>query len=160
MPDSVRFLLERLKDEGDRTAKFFLSLSSEDWHKKIYSEGATWTVRQVLAHFVMAEEGILDLIEDIRAGGSGVPPDFNLNAYNERRVARLDEVNPAQLIERFQEQRRATIQKVSQLKEGDLNKIGRHPFLGMASIEEIVRLIYRHNQIHQRDVRKVISTGA
>jgi hypothetical protein len=31
---------------------------------------------------------------------------------------------------------------------------GRHPFLGRAPLSEIIKIIYRHNQIHLREIRQ------
>jgi hypothetical protein len=42
------------------------------------------------------------------------------------------------------------------LQESDLELQGRHPFLGMTSIREMVKMLYLHNQIHYRDLKKVL----
>jgi len=42
---------------------------------------------------------------------------------------------------------------VESLDEADLAKEGRHPFLGETTVEEMIKLVYRHNQIHYRDMR-------
>ena len=46
---------------------------------------------------------------------------------------------------------------VAHMTPEDLPKVGRHPFLGAAPLEDIIKLLYRHNQIHQRDVRRLLS---
>ena len=53
----------------------------------------------------------------------------------------------------YERVRQATIKKVRALPDQDLGKMGRHPYLGVASLADIIKLIYRHNQIHQRDFR-------
>jgi hypothetical protein len=45
---------------------------------------------------------------------------------------------------------------VSSLDDADLDKIGRHPFLGHTTLREMIKLIYLHNQLHYRDLRKVL----
>jgi len=47
---------------------------------------------------------------------------------------------------------------VSQFDDPDLEKSGRHPWLGMAQVEEIIKLMYRHNQIHQREIREALES--
>jgi len=60
------------------------------------------------------------------------------------------------LLEEYEGLRAATINLVREMSAHDLQKVGRHPFLGLATIEDIIKLIYRHNQIHVRDMRKVL----
>jgi len=46
-------------------------MTDSQWQKEVYTEGATWTIRNVLAHFVTSERGLLKLFENIRQGGDG-----------------------------------------------------------------------------------------
>jgi hypothetical protein len=154
MPDTPQFLAERMRAEGEKTVVFFSSLSPESWEQTVYSDGSCWAVRQVLAHFVSTEAAIGRLIENIQAGGSGAPEDFDINAYNERKVASLSQVSPPDLLLQFDRFRQRNIEIVSKMAQADLARQGRHPFLGETELVEIIKLLYRHNQIHQRDIRK------
>lgn len=156
MTEEAVHLVERLHTEGEKTVAFFRALEPIDWGKQVYSEGAQWTVQQVLAHLVSAEASVTRLIQHIVDGGPGVPEDFDLNAYNERKVAELEGLGPADLLERFTALREQTAEMVTRLSQADLERIGRHPFLGMARVADIVKLMYRHNQIHQRELRKAL----
>jgi hypothetical protein len=160
MADTPQSLVERLRTEGEKTVAIFHQLAEEDWERVLYAEGELWTVRQLLAHFVTAEAGFEELIKNICQGGEGVSPDFDLNRYNSRKVSSLKEIQPASLIAMFSEQRARTMALVSGLAEADLPRVGRHPFLGPAPLVDIIKLIYRHNQIHQRDVRRAIDAAA
>ena len=157
MTDTPQFLQERLLSEAEKTLAFFDQLPEESWQQIIYTEGAAWTVRQVLAHFVAAEDGIRRLIENILAGGEGSPQDFQLDTYNERKVAALGEVTPAELRLQFKANRQRSAGLVAGLSQADLEKTGRHPWLGTASLAEMIKLLYRHNQIHLRDIRKALT---
>jgi hypothetical protein len=42
------------------------------------------------------------------------------------------------------------------LKDDELKIIGRHPFLEVTTIREMVKMLYLHNQIHYRDLKKVL----
>jgi len=150
------FLSERLLKEGEKTLEFFQRLTPEQWGQSVYTDGAEWLVCDILAHFVAAEDGIRRLIEDILAGGGGSPPDFNLDAYNQRKVSALRGVSEQELLRRFAELRRKSAELVASLTQDDLARTGRHPWLGVAPLEEIIKLLYRHNQIHQRDIRRAI----
>ena len=149
-------LAERLLSEGEKTCQYFKSLAPEQWSLEIYTEGSCWSVRQILAHFVAAESGFARLVKDILAGGQGSPENFDLDAYNERKVAALESAAAEDLVNRFSLLRSEFACLVRQMSQDDLNKTGRHPFLGTASLEDIVKLLYRHNQIHLREIRKVM----
>jgi hypothetical protein len=150
----ILFLVDRLKVESEKTLAFFQSLAGEQWEQRIYTEGTQWTAQHVLAHFVLTENAILELIDVILSGGPGAPEGFDIDGFNESRIILLREVPPVELIERFAEARQTTITRVSQMTETDLARVGRHPALGLTPIEDFLKLLYRHNQIHQRDVRR------
>ncbi len=157
MPETPAILAERLQNEEVKTLEFFRNLNPMNWEQPIYSEGSQWTVRQILAHFVSAEKGIDRLIADVLDGGTGAPEDFDIDVYNERSVANFQDVTLEVLLEQFTQVRRQTIDLVARLDQPDLERIGRHPFLGLSPLVDIIKLIYRHNQIHQREIRKALS---
>lgn len=147
-------LAERLRAEGLKAVEFFQALAPDQWDLEVYTEGSCWAVRQVLAHFLSAELSLAKLIENVAGGGSGTPEDFRLDEYNERKVARLAGLAPDEILRQFEEARLETVHLVESLDPASLTNQGRHPFLGQAPLEEMIKLVYRHNQIHLRDVRK------
>ena len=157
MPDSPAHLSERMLSEGHKTLAFFRLLTPEQWGTTIYTEGSEWAVRDVLAHFVAAESGVTRLVESILAGGAGTPEDFNLNAYNERKVSGLKGVSAEELLAQFAALREKSAALALRLSPEDLLKTCRHPWLGVAAIADILKMMYRHNQIHLRDIRRSIS---
>lgn len=157
MPDSPERLANRLADEGQKTLQFFQALAPDQWEHTVYTEGAPWTVRQVLAHFVISEAGMRALMTNVLAGGPNLPQDFDLNRYNEGQVSKWDDAAPPDLLVKFHQERQTTVDWVRGLAPDDLVKTGRHPWLGVAPLEEIIQLMYRHNQIHQREIRKVLA---
>lgn len=159
MSDTPEHLVERLLHEGQRTLEFFRLLNPEQWGKIIYAEGTAWEVGDLLAHFVSAEAGITRLVENILAGGQGAPEDFDLNAYNERKVAGLKQATHQDLFLEFAKLRDKSAALVRGLDQNDLEKVGRHPWLGMTTIGEMIKMMYRHNQIHQRDIRRALESG-
>lgn len=157
MSESAAHLVTRLTEEGEKTRSFFQGLAAEELAQPVYAEGSRWTAREVLAHLVSTEAAILALIRQILAGGAGVPAEFSIDAFNEAQVAALQEVPVPELLRRFEQLRREMIALVSGLEPAGLERIGRHPFLGEATIAEIVKLVYRHTQIHQRDIRRLLT---
>ncbi len=156
MPETPAFLAERLITEGDKTVAFFASLTAEQWKSEVYTESEVWAVRNLLAHFVTAEQGFLSLFARVREGGPGVPADFDLDRYNASQQKKTLELSPAELLEQFKAVRAEMVAFVVSLSAADLEKTGRHPFLGDTTLAEMIKMVYRHNQIHYRDLRKVI----
>jgi hypothetical protein len=152
----VNELAEKLKSEGERFVSVFTGLTDDQWQKEVYAEGATWTIRNVFAHFVTSERGLLKLFEDIRQGGTGASEDFSINRYNAAMQARTRELTPQELLEQYKATRAKSVAWTLGLSEADLDKQGRHPFLGVTTIREMVKMLFLHNQLHYRDMRKAL----
>lgn len=149
-------LAEKLKSEGDRFVSIFGSLTDEQWNREVYTENAIWSIRNVLAHFVTSEYGLLKLFERIRQGGEGSSDDFSIDRYNAAMQARTKDATAQELLEQYKEVRANAIQWVSGLTESELEITGRHPFLGHTAIRDMIKMLYIHNLDHYRDMKKII----
>jgi uncharacterized protein (TIGR03083 family) len=149
-------LADKLKVEGEKLAGYFQSLTDEQWGTEVYAEGTTWTIRSILAHLMSAERAFLKLFEDIRGGGPGASEDFVIDRYNARQQEKMKDAAPAELLERFREVRQQMIAWVSGLEDAALERTGRHPFLGVTTLREMIKMLYIHNQTHYRDIRRVL----
>jgi len=152
----VTALAEKLKSEGEKIVSIFSNMTDEHWSQEIYTEGTTWTIRNVLSHFVTSERGLIKLFEQIRQGGSGAADDFSIDRYNAAMQERTKELTPQELLEQYKQIRANSIAWVSGLKEEELEIMGRHPFLQMTTIREMIKMLYIHNLTHYRDLKKVI----
>jgi hypothetical protein len=157
MPDTPSSLAGRLMDEGLKTKGFFNNLTTEQWEIKVYSDGTQWNIHQILTHFVSSEVSFTELIKNVMQGGQGAPESFDIDVYNEKKVYQMRELSSTDLMERYMVARKLNVELVSGMSPDDLLKKGRHPFLGVASLADMIKLIYRHNQIHQRDIRKLLA---
>ena len=149
-------LAEKLKVDGDRFVQFFSELTETQWQVEVYTEGTTWSVRNVLAHFVTSERGLVKLFEQIRLGGAGSSDDFSIDRYNAAQQEKTRELNTAELLQQYKSVRADSIAWVSSLKDEELEIQGRHPFLGETIIREMIKMLYVHNQIHYRDMKKAL----
>ena len=150
-------LAEKLKSEGERMVAFFSTLTDDQWQAEVYTEGTTWTIRNVLSHYVTSERGLVRLFEQIRQGGGGVTDEFSIDRYNASQQEKTKELPPAELIEQYKVVRAESIAWVRGLKDEELEIQGRHPFLGQTVIREMVRMLYMHNQLHYRDVKRALT---
>jgi len=150
-------LAEKLRSEGEKFVSIFSELTDVQWQQEVYTEGSTWTIRNVLSHFVTSERGLLKLFERIRQGGEGAADDFSIDRYNAAMQARMKEAPPQELLEQYKEVRAHAIAWVLGLNEKELEITGRHPFLGHTAIRDMIKMLYIHNLDHYRDVRKVLT---
>ena len=150
-------LADKLTSEGERFVTFFSALTDAQWQTDVYTEGTTWSVRNVLSHFVTSERGLVRLFEQIRQGGEGAADDFSIDRYNAAQQEKTKDLVPAELLEQYKQARAESVQWVSGLKDEELEIKGRHPFLGETIIREMIKMLYLHHQLHYRDVKRALS---
>lgn len=149
-------LADKLKSEGEKFFALFAGLTDDQWGAEVYTEGETWTIRNVLSHFVTSERALVKLFERIRMTGEGASEDFSIDRYNASQQEKTKDLPPQELLEQYKAVRADSIAWTLSLEESDLEKQGRHPFLGMTTIREMIKMLYLHNQIHYRDMKKVL----
>jgi hypothetical protein len=149
-------LADKLKTEGEKFAALFAGLTDDQWQSEVYTEGETWTLRSVLAHFVTSERGLVKLFERIRQTGEGSSDDFSIDRYNAAQQQKTKDLPPQELLEQYKAVRADSVAWTLSISELDLEKQGRHPFIGMTSIREMIKMLYLHNQMHYRDMKKVL----
>jgi len=159
MPNRQELIVKRLHEEGQKTAAYFRSLADRAYAQQVYTTGPEWRVREVLAHFVSAEQTFVFYGRDILTGGPGAPEDFVIDEFNATQVAGLKDAPPADLIRQFEAARAEVVEMVRGMTDPDFDRIGRHPWFGRVPLEQMLKLIYRHNMLHERDTRKALETG-
>lgn len=147
-----------MEQEGKKTAAYFEALADMDWDQQVYTTGSGWHVRQILAHFVSAERAFENFIRDVLRGGPGAPRDFEIDAFNESEVPELESPT-GELVRAFQATRLNTLKLLDELVSTDLLRRGYHPWFGDSKLEDMLKLIYRHNIIHLRDIRRALKSG-
>ena len=149
-------LAEKLKSEGEKIFTIFSGFKDNQWDMEVYTEGTSWTIRNILSHLVTSERGLIKLFEQIRQGGEGASLDFSIDRYNASMQARNMELTETELLKQYQEVRANSVMWVSNLKDEEFEIKGRHPFLGVTTIREMIKMLYIHNQTHYRDIKKVL----
>jgi hypothetical protein len=149
-------LADKLKSEGEKFYALFAGLPDNQWQAEVYTEGETWTIRNALAHFVTSERGLVKLFERIRAGGEGADKDFSIDRYNASQQDKTKNLSPQELLEQYKEVRSDSVAWTLSLEVSDLEKKGRHPYLEVTTLREMIKMLYLHNQIHYRDMKKAL----
>ena len=146
-------IIGRLEKGGRKTNEIFGKLTPEQWQRVVYDDPTAWTARDLLAHFVSAEESLLRLAQDVAAGGAGLPEDFDYDAFNAEEQARLRDQSPQQLLPALNSARQRTLDWTRTLDDAQLDREGRHPALGDVSLETMLVAIYGHQLFHVREVQ-------
>jgi hypothetical protein len=150
-------LVARLRKGAGKTTLILSSLSDDQWNIALYSEPHIWTVRNMLAHFLSSEIGLLRIAQDIAAGGPGAPEGFDYNAFNASEQDRLAGLPPDKLLASLASAREATLAWLAELGEADLDRMGCHPALGEITLETFVNVIYGHQLMHMRDLQRLLT---
>ena len=150
----IEGLLSKLEKGHQRTRTYFNSLSAKDWQLALYPD-PDWHAHNLLAHFVSAEEHLLELSQDVAAGGSGVPEGFDIDAFNEQEQEKNRGKTTQELMISLDNTRQQTIDWVRTLSDEQLDKRGRHPALGIIRVEDMLMAIYGHQVLHLRDLARL-----
>jgi hypothetical protein len=155
---SPQELSDSLRTNGEKNVEFIRQIPESVLDLRIYQDGAGWSVRDLLVHLVDAEKYLRILIERIAKGGEGVSEDFDLDDYNGNAVRIAKEREFVWLADEFELLRNQTVEMVAQLTPQNLQEKGRHPFLGMTQVSEMLKLMGLHVQLHLRDIRRLIKS--
>jgi hypothetical protein len=147
-------LRARLRKGAGRAKLALGELTDEDWGEVLYAGPPAWTVRDLVAHLLSAEDGLRRVGQDVAAGGAGAPPGLGYDAINAAEQERLAGIPGTLLVSDLVASREATIAWVATLSEGDLDRMGRHPALGEITLETHIQAIYGHALMHLRDLRR------
>jgi hypothetical protein len=151
----VNELVAKLEKGHRKTNEILSTLTTGQWQQVVYAEPYPWTVRDLLAHFVSAEELLLRLAQAVAAGDPGAPEGYDYDAINAQEQKRLAGRSVQDLLADLDIERRATIEWVGTLEEETLDRVGRHPALGEIPLEMMIAGIYGHQLFHMRDLQKL-----
>ena len=157
MHESAQHMASRIEAEGRKAAAFMRALNETDLAQVIYSESPPWQAREILAHLTSAQATVLNTLVSVLAGGPGLDRTMDLGAFNAAEVARLARLPAGQLIAQFEHHSAALSARVAQLTRDDLTRRCWHPWLGDTTVEETLRLAYRHTMMHVRDMRRAVA---
>ena len=149
----VEALISKLEKGEQKTNEIFEKLSPEQWNQVVYTSPHKWTWRELLAHFVSVEGRLLEVAQDVADGGKGTPEGFNFDDFNAEEVERLKDYPVPRLLAMLDLARQETLDWVATLDDVHLDRTGRHPALGIVSVEAMVAAIYGHQLLHMRDAQ-------
>ena len=157
MNERKQRILNKLAEEGDKTAEFFRHIPVEQLDTEIYSDGTVWTIRAIMYHILDSEVSFNALFRNILTGGPGAPEDFDINTHNNARVGAMGDWDPAAFADSFLAARRQNIAAFANACDEDLDRVGRHPALGVTNLENMLKITFLHNRMHQKDIQQALA---
>ncbi len=149
----VESLIAKLEKGRSKTRQILSSLAPAQWARIVYEGPSAWDVRDLLAHFVSAEERLLELAQDVASGGAGIPEGYDYDAFNAEEQRRLKKQSPEELLRALDKARQVTLEWLRTVDDAQLDRLGRHPTLGDVTLEMMATAIYAHQLLHMRDLQ-------
>lgn len=145
---SARQYLESVLDAvGDR------------WDVQVYSDGAGWTVRELLIHLADADRGNNRQVMKYAVGEDVIPADFDLDRYNRRAVEKRAEMTPDEARQSLAGTRAELVAWLDTADEAMLDKEGRHATLRIVSVSELLDIMTAHERGHANDIAVVLGVA-
>src|SRR5258708_24934529 len=148
MSDRRTEIIQALEQSRQKLKGLNSRFKPDDWEKTIQDEDQKWTVRQILAHLVSGQKGMLNNMVGISEGKEGVPSDFDVNRWNRRNVEKSAERTPQDLLAALDADQVELKRFISSLPDESFDKRGRHGDLRILTLEEFGRLIASHEADH------------
>jgi hypothetical protein len=148
----IQDLVKKLERNKALVLRTFAKVQPDGWSRPVNAKPAAWTLRDLLAHFVSSERMLLKLSMEIAGGGPGAPEGFDYDAFNGEEQEKYRSHSPENLLRMFGEARDSTLEWVSSLVEGVLDRKGSHPALGEVTLEENLSAIHGHILLHMREL--------
>lgn len=132
-------------------------LQEDTWERPVYSETEqTWRVKEILAHLADSERGMLGQVQRLVAGQVTVPPDFDLDRWNQSAVRKGAAKPVDQLVDQILISYQDSISFLEQLDDEALDLEGRHSRGDQLSIEGFFRRMADHRAEHAQDIANAL----
>jgi hypothetical protein len=115
-----------------------------------------WSARLTLAHVGSAHWSHLEVARGLVAGQTIDLPGFELDEWNEARVAERADWSPGRILADLKAAQDATLAFMTELEAKDLEARGLHPALGEVSAGQVLGVIALHDSLHRRDILKLL----
>lgn len=114
-----------------------------------------WTVQDTLAHLAASGPGLLATVQRFLEGRE-LPPDFSLDYWNQRQVAKRRERSPDALLAELRKAHEQAKEILDKLTDDQLTVMGTHPAGQRISVAGIFYLIGLHELDHLHDMAAAV----
>jgi len=158
MSDKKAAIKQHLSETKAALDAILQNLIPEHWELMVFSDGDSWTIQDMITHLVEAEMGMSIQVHKIRQGKETIPTGFDLDKWNSGVKQRMGELSPTELIQKMAEVRAQTLARLDTIEEHEWALQGRHPSMGMSTIEQYYQIIAAHQQQHAADIQRAVAS--
>jgi hypothetical protein len=117
-----------------------------------------WSAREILAHVVWSEHGMLALARAIVSGhGDALPPAYDVHAENAKAVAKRRGLSAADLLLEWERGRADWKAFLEPVTPQHLEMCGRHPASPLPmSLRALLIVMLRHDRGHRREIAALL----
>lgn len=145
---------EKLTQARTELLNLLNSLSEEQLHTPVISEGQTWTPLDLVAHILENERGMSIHVHKIRNGRETIPEGFDLEQWNAGLKERAGTLPPLkEMLNELAQIRAKTLEVMGSLDDEEWGLQGRHPNQGMITIEQYYETMAGHDIWHANDIK-------
>ena len=155
---------ERIKKYTDRltAARTHLNtvldqVPADQWDRQIYSDGAQWTLRQLLIHLMLADKGQNNVVMGIAEGREVIPADYDLERYNKRSVEKQADATVDQARASLAASRQQLLDWLNQSDDSILDQQGRHASMQILTVAQIFNVMAGHETSHADDIARFLA---
>jgi len=122
--------------------------------------GASWSIRDNLAHLADAERAHRRFVQAVLKGRSTRLEGFDLDCWNEEHVARRADQTLEDIFDALRSERQETLAFIADLPQDTWDRIGDHPALGEVSVRQVIRVIGVHERMHLKEIRRLVVSAS
>ena len=156
-------LFEKLQQEQDGVRSLVKGVSAGALDRPGPGAGAEggWSAREVLAHVVSSEHGMLALARAIVSGhGDVLPPAYDVHAENAKAVAKRRGLSAADLWLEWERGRSGWKAFLESVTPEQLEMCGTHPASPLPmSLRALVIVMLRHDRGHRKEMAVLLEGG-
>ena len=159
MTDRKSRILQAVEEAHAVSWDVLSGIPAEGWFRRVYSEaGADWTVRDLAAHLADSERGQVGQLQRLLQGGQTLPPDFDLERWNRRAVAKRAGRTPEEHLSEILAAYHSGLILLDGAAEEDLDRVGRHARGDDLTVEAFFRRIASHRLEHAREIQQAMAS--
>ncbi len=148
-------LIRELTSAREELLALCRQMTHNEWSLPADGE-AGWTVKDNVLHLSISEPGLISLAQRALRGEPLRRPDFDLDYYNQRQVAKYREKTPDEIIADLDAARTATLAFLETLSDDDLDKEAEDKYFGRITVEYLIRRIATHDRHHLEVIRRAL----
>lgn len=160
MDEMIEKLVLKLERSKNDVQAFFESIDEKNWDRIVYPTDSSdpWQIQDIFSHLIISEESFLVLFNQMCAAREIIQNTINIDQFNAEHQKQFDSISKEEVINRFLVGRQNMIQFVMKISQKELSIIGDHPALGISKLEDMIKLIPIHDQMHMKDIKKILTS--